>query len=284
MHQSSLLHGVRVDAGARWSWILWLKDATDASHCDAVDATTWTAGAAAAGDAVAQFIHARRVRTPQQRAQWLRAAADAGLARAANELGMAFRTGDGIARNISAARAWLGVAAAAGEPDALHNLGLLAADAGDEAKALRLFHAAALAGSSEAAFNVAASLYSGRGGVGRDLDAAAAWFERAGDGRSLHIAALIASAGTPTVPPSPETAARLMRAAAQAGHAEAAVQLIEDALAAGDSSSAVAWLPLAAQLGDAVALRALRRRVAEAQAAGAALREGRPRIDGEAEL
>lgn len=267
MHQSSLLHGVRVDAGARWSWILWLKDAADPARCDAVDATAWTADAAAAGDAVAQFIHARRVRAPQQRVRWLRAAAEAGLARAANELGMAYRTGDGVARNASAAREWLSIAAAAGEPDALHNLGLFAADEGDDAEALRLFHAAAVAGSTSAAFNVAAALYSGRGGVNRDLDAAAAWFERAGDGRSLHIAALIAAAGTPATPPDAEKAARLMRAAARAGHAEAAAQLVEDALEEGDSSGAAAWLALAAKWEDAVSLHRLRSRVAAASAA-----------------
>ena len=262
-----------MDSGARWSWILWLKNAADPSQCPSVDATAWTAAAAAGGDAVAQFIHARRVSAPAERARWLRAAAEGGLARAANELGMAHLNGDGVPRNVTAARFWLSSAAGAGEPDALFNLGLLAAGTGDEPEALRLFHAAAVAGSATAAFNVGASFYSGRGGVSQDYDAAAAWFVRAGDGRSLHLAALIAAAGTPKTAPDASAAGRLLRAAARAGHTEAAMQLATDTLAAGgESKDAAAWLRLAVRGGSTVAaetLRTLESRTAAAAAAAA---------------
>lgn len=274
VHQSSLLHGVRVESGTRWSWIMWLKNARDAAECPDVDSKAWTADAAASGDAVAAFIHARRVAVPQQRAHWLRVAAEAGLARAANEFGMALRQGDGVARNETAARTWLTVAAAAGEPDALYNLGLLAAEAGDERAALRLFHEAAVAGSSAAAFNVGAALYSGRAGLARDLDLAAAWFVRAGDGQGLYLAGLIAEAGTPVTPPSASEATRLIRAAAQTGHGQAAMHLANDALAANNEADAAYWLRIAVQSGAEGADKVLRSLSSRAEGASRHSRAG----------
>lgn len=195
VHQSNLLHGVRVGAGERWSWILWFKNSARAEQCDSVNATEWDVHAAARGDAVAAFLVARRAESPVTRARWLRASAAANFSRAQNELGQLLREGArGVARNVTAARELLERAADAGEPEAFFNLGLLAAADGEEARALSLFHRAALAGVPQAAFNVGVSFYSGRGGVDKDLAMAARWFDHAGGADALLLSAQIAEA------------------------------------------------------------------------------------------
>ena len=195
VHQSNLLHGVRVGRGERWSWILWFKNGASAELCDAVNMTAWDVPAASRGDPVAAFLVARRTENPAARVHWLRAAAEADFSRAQNELGQMLREGArGVRRNATAARALLERAAGAGEPEAIYNLGLLLAADGDEVRALSLFHAAAIAGVPQAAFNVGVSFYSGRGGIGKDLAMAAQWFDYAGGASALTLSAQIAAA------------------------------------------------------------------------------------------
>ena len=221
VHQSTLLHGVSVSSGERWSWILWLKNAREGRDCEAVDASQWTAAAAAAGDPLAQFLHARRARGAAERAAWLLRAAEGGFMRAANEIGQALVEGAGVARNESEGRRWLAAAAAAGEPEALHNLGLLEARGagGNATRAVALFREAAERGLAAAAANVGVAFYNGRG-VAKDLAAAAQWFERAGDERSMLLAAQIAQ-HLDDVP----AALRILARAARGGSKDAAARL-----------------------------------------------------------
>ena len=89
---------------------------------------------------------------------------------------------------------------AANEPEALYNLGTLVAASGDESAAFALFKKAASLGVSDAAFNVGASFYSGKGGVKKDLAIAAKWFDRASSTRGLLFSAYCAIAlGYPDV-------------------------------------------------------------------------------------
>jgi TPR repeat protein len=190
LHQSTLLHGVNVTSGERWSWILWLKNSARAEECEAVDARGWMLRSATEGDPLAQFLHARRVRSPEEGLLWLERAARSGFTRAANEFGQRLVE---AGRNVSEGRAWLEVSARAGEPEGLYNLGLLEAtsEGGNVTAAVVLFRQAAERGLSAAAANMGVAYYNGRG-VERSLGEARAWFERAGDERSLLLAAKIA--------------------------------------------------------------------------------------------
>lgn len=262
VHQSTLLHGVDVTRGSRMSWVLWLKDAPGGS-CASSDPSSWNAAGAAAGDPLAQFLHARRAPRAATRAHWLQRAAEGGYSRAANEWGMALQAGDGVAANASASRAWLERAAAAGEPDALFNLGVALREE-DTVAAVGLFRAAAAAGQSDAFANLAVALFNGVGGVARDVSAAMAHWERAGDGPSLMHAARVAAAGTDAAPPSPSAATALLRRSCAQGHAPACIALADDAIDAADEA---AWLTKAHRAGDRGAgprLRQLRQRLAAA--------------------
>ncbi|MFB0986287.1 MAG: alanine:cation symporter family protein, partial [Phycisphaerales bacterium] len=52
-----LLHGVRVEQGERWSWILWFRDSTACEE----HGGSWFAQCARDGDAVCQGLHANKV-------------------------------------------------------------------------------------------------------------------------------------------------------------------------------------------------------------------------------
>jgi hypothetical protein len=187
VHQSTLLHGVRVDAGERWSWIVWFKPVGDAAKCDSDSGASWAAAGAAAGDPVAAFLHARRARARSDRVSWLRKSAAAGFERARNELGMAL-----LERAPAEGRAALAAAAAAGEPEALYNNATQAVrEGGDARAAVRAFAAAAAAGVRPALFNVGVALFKGAGAE-KDVAAAARWFAAAGDAKALGLAADIA--------------------------------------------------------------------------------------------
>ena len=225
LHQSTLLHGVRVTSGQRWSWVLWLKNAASGEACEGVDAAEWTRGAAEAGDPLAMFLLARRL--PEgQGLPWLQRAAQAGFPRAASEYGQALVEGRGGAWGRAAeaqGRPWLEAAAAAGEPEGLYNLGLLEVrPGGNTTRAVGLFQQAAGRGLAAAAANVGVALYNGAG-VAKDVGAALHWFEQAGDERSLLLAARIAEAGQPPgLLPDAAAAVRLLQRAAAGGSKEAA--------------------------------------------------------------
>jgi hypothetical protein len=290
MHQSNLLHGVAVGGGGapsplqagaeeaeaqepplaappqrapappaaggeRWSWILWFKNVAESLSCDTEDGSAWAERDAEAGDPVAAFLHARRSRSPAAARKHLRRSAEAGFARAANELGHSLRQGGGAARQEEGLR-WLRAAAAAGEPEGLYNLALAEVSAGgggNETLAMALWGEAARRGLAVAAANVAVGFFNGRGGVAQDARAAAAWWERAGDGASLQLAAQAAEGLG-----DGEGAAALWERAARVGHAPAAEELARRALQAGRLSAARPWLQRAARGGSGAAAALLK--------------------------
>jgi len=193
-HQSTLLHGVRVTSGERWSWILWLKNSPQVNvSCDAVDSMQWTEAGAVSGDPLAQFLHAGRARSKAESLAWLRKSAEGGFARAANELGQALVEGTKGIKNREEGRQWLQVAAEAGEPEALYNLGLLYL--GDNVTAaVELFREAGERGVGAACKNMGVAYYNGRGGVEKNWKIAREWFLRAGDASSMLLASQIALA------------------------------------------------------------------------------------------
>lgn len=276
VHQSDLLHGVRVvpprgnpgKAPERWSWIMWLKDGAD---CGRAAVAEWALEGAQRGNAVAQFLQAKRSPSAAERQHYLRLSAAGGLTLAANELAMELLGGDvragagSPARNASAVReaeALMRLAANRGEPDAIYNLGSRAAARGNVSRALSLFLKAANLGSADAAFNVAVSAYSGKGGVEQDLDVAAAWFEVAGTAQSWYLNSRIAAVGTPTTAAN-ATAARLtLERAAKGGYVDACLQLAQESLQGGNPNprkqEAVRWLQCAARGGNQQAETMLR--------------------------
>ena len=91
IHQSDLLHGVRINRGERWSWILWFYDGGPSCHADPA---TWFRGKADDGDPLAQFLLAKRAHmtgdgsgsSEQTGREWLEKSASGGFARAENDL------------------------------------------------------------------------------------------------------------------------------------------------------------------------------------------------------
>lgn len=114
VHASDLFHGVALQEGERWSWVVWLRTCP---RCSLDDASTWYEQRATEGDPFAQFLHSRRLASshrgaPQQRlstaASWLNASALSGFAPAMHLLGQAYAAGDrGVPLDLRAAVAWL---------------------------------------------------------------------------------------------------------------------------------------------------------------------------------
>lgn len=261
VHQSTLLHGVNVTWGSRWSWIMWFKNG---KSCTTSDPTNWNAAAAERGDPLAQFLLAhrmhlglagedRRLAGPKdvemmlaKKASWLHKAAEGGFARAMNEYGVACMNGAGVEMDTDLAMSWFSRAAFAGEPDGHYNLGLLALGRGDEAAAVTHFRTGAEVGSTQAMFNFAVALYQGRG-VEQDHEAAATWFEREGGAESLSLLS--------TIVDNPVRANAFRRRAAAAGDRAACHTLVLAAMAA-EEGNAVGrrWLECATKGADADAL------------------------------
>jgi len=133
VHQSNLLHGVKVEAGERWSWVLWYKDsATCEDH-----GHEWSAECALQGDAVCQNLHASKVggtpglsREETLRAveMWSLRAAHNGHSGSMYKLGRAFlhKLPSTLPLDVGQAAAWLQRAVeASGEPDAYYGLAQL---------------------------------------------------------------------------------------------------------------------------------------------------------------
>ena len=133
MHTSELWHGVAVEAGERWSWVLWFRTCP---ACSLAGAAEWHRRRAEAGEPLAMFAHARRAaRGPAGSVgggaaasgagwlglAWLGGAASLGLA----WLGLAASGGAaGGAAQARVAADWFEAAAARGFAPAMHQLGL----------------------------------------------------------------------------------------------------------------------------------------------------------------
>lgn len=122
VHASDLWHSVSVPTGERWSWVVWFRTSP---HCSMAGAADWyRQRAEAGGDAMAMYLHARRMAPPLAglprpgdwaarvaAAGWLRASAEIGFVPAAHQLGNAYANGDGVPVDLRVAAGWLARAA-----------------------------------------------------------------------------------------------------------------------------------------------------------------------------
>lgn len=158
-----MLHGVRVGDGERWSWIIWFKDSADCS--DSIDGT-WTREQALSGDAVAQFIHAKRSKHDAEFFHFLNESASSGFPLAADELGMLYLRGmNGVQPNITEAVRLFTLSSESGEPSGHYNLGLAALQQNNFAEAVKHFNDSAFGGNLLAIANMGVAYYNGMGGV-----------------------------------------------------------------------------------------------------------------------
>lgn len=156
-HQSNLLHGVRVERGTRWSWIIWIKDSANCTENN----PHWTSSKAIAGDPVIQYIHSKRANL-KDKIYWLNESARHGFTMAANELGLMYSTGNSeLSKDIPEAKRLL--LSANNVPEAYFNLGMLAIYDNEISKAVNYFKRAVWLGEiSKAAQNVGVAYYHGR--------------------------------------------------------------------------------------------------------------------------
>ena len=286
IHQSTLLHGVTIptdddatdasdedgeDAGSvrhweRWSWIVWYSDS---SSCEE-RAHLWHQAAADAGDdPLTTFLHAKRLHldprmsTPdaaRARARYLTRAADDGFTRAMVDLGMAYKTADGVPRDVArAARWWRRACDTADRAMACFNLGQLILESADELAgvlsgderrepvrtAVRLFFAAVADNATDASVGSAV----GGGGVAGDGQVLAV-----SPGHSLAFHNLgVAHLKGRAVPQDDDLAATYF---GRAGTAMAMRIAAEIHQRRGRLRAAMRWMRRAANAGDAHARRA----------------------------
>lgn len=132
------------------------------------------------GEIYAQGLAVRR--DPAEAARWYRLAAEQGNREAAFAYGMALLKGEGVPKDHDAAKAMLEQAAAGEHPGALYNLGVMAVEEQDFAKAAGYFQRAADAGDVDALEALSALYRQGRGVV-KDLAKALDFLKRAADER-----------------------------------------------------------------------------------------------------
>jgi len=133
----------------------------------------------------------------------LRRAADGGDTRAMNRLARKFENGDGVAKDLSQARALTERAAARGSRQAMHNLGVYYAN-GDGvpqnmARAAESFRRAAQRGVTDSQFNLGAMAEQGLGGPKSDVQAYY-WFALAARGGDQDASAKVREIGARLTP------------------------------------------------------------------------------------
>ena len=120
----------------------------------------------------------------REAARWYRKAADLGDPIAQYNLGVMYRSGQGVPQNSSEAARWYQKAAEQGDPDAQKNLGdLYRRGEGvreDTRKAFSWYQKAAIQEHSRAQLNLGI-MYCNGWGVDRDYHTAAVWFRKAAD-------------------------------------------------------------------------------------------------------
>lgn len=149
----------------------------------------------------------------------LKALAEAGYAPAQFHLAELYDRGEhGVVRNPGEARRWTGKAAEAGDPSAMHNLGLYyfqgVGGPQDLPAAARWFQKAAEAGVKDSQYNLG-MLYQAGSGVPRDLSEAYKWFTiaaQAGDGVARESAIALESKLSTSQLAAADRAARSFRA------------------------------------------------------------------------
>jgi len=118
---------------------------------------------------------------------WMARSANKGYRRAMNEVGQAFKAGEGTHKDVAAARRWF-ERALPSEADAAYNLGLIHLEAGREVEAVKLFRLAAARGSASGIYNLAVGTLKGAAGITADPTEAARLFEREGSAQALWTA------------------------------------------------------------------------------------------------
>ena len=138
--------------------------------------------AAASGDPRAAFEIGMRyaegrgiAADPKAAAEWYARSADQGLAPAQYRWAVALEKGIGVARDSEKAKHWYSLAAEAGNVRAMHNLGVLHANARDIGSALPWFQKAADLGLKDSQFNLGI-IHALGSGVKQDLAVSYKWF------------------------------------------------------------------------------------------------------------
>lgn len=128
-------------------------------------------------------------RQKEEAAFWFRAAAEAGHAAAANNLGTLYEHGNGLPRDLALAERWYRLAAETGLPAAQFNLGFLLqnhrADGEATREALTWYEKAAAGGEITAKSNLAVMLARGEGAEANFERAVSLWKEAARAGEPL---------------------------------------------------------------------------------------------------
>jgi hypothetical protein len=181
IHQSDLEHGVSVQQGVRYSWILWFQDD---SRCNNFGSADWFIPSAKLGDPVAMFnlgallIEGEKpadAHAQQASARAFMRAAATGYPRAQMKVGNAYYFGKGVDKNRTEARIWYERAANQNLSVAAYNLARMYAnglggdlDAQTAAKWYRRSIADPIDRQLAAYNNLAILLYHGAEGVERD--------------------------------------------------------------------------------------------------------------------
>ena len=236
IHQSDLLHGVKVMSGERWSWVLWLKE----SGCDS-DPSVWrykegeeekagrgfgeekdkeldkeTAEVVEEEDPISLFLQAKRTNSLASKVSLMHRSSSLGFCRAHNEMGMLhLNGGDEIQAEQKFHQA---SELECGEGDGFYNLGNRYIQQGMIEKAVASFVSGAERGSTLAMFNVGVANLKGAGGLNKNVTEARRWFERCGSVDANYALATTYLIG------SKERYVNLVRAKRK-GHADAAMLL-----------------------------------------------------------
>ena len=213
IHQSDLLHGVRVNSGERWSWIMWLKE----DGCQS-DPSSWIYTEKKSDeeatceedkveddeeeeDPISLFLRAKSTTNFKMKKILFEKSSNAGFGIASNDLGMMYLEGkldstlsdDKIvgrtaARNMMALK-FLKRASDQGSSDGHYNLGNQYIDQGEITKAVEQFYKGAIGGSSLSMYNIGVANLKGAAGLNVNVTEARKWFERCGSGEGAYAIA-----------------------------------------------------------------------------------------------
>ncbi|RLL50178.1 hypothetical protein D8Y20_12105 [Mariprofundus sp. EBB-1] len=155
-------------------------------NADMEKAEQWLHQSASSGNAKAQFhlaellLHSSKPEAIQHVAGWYAKAAEQENMPAAARLGVLYALGEGVELNRDEALKWLQKAAESGLPSPQSNLGIMYAEAGNDALAASWLEKAAEQGDKVAQNNLAVMYALGRG-VKLDLKSTVKWFKAAAE-------------------------------------------------------------------------------------------------------
>ena len=194
MHQSDLLHGVRVTKGDRWSWVMWLKEKgceSDPSHWEYTNSVPQNnnldlnndddllSGSTSEDDPISLFLRAKRTQSTKEKMRLFALASEFGFGRAANELGMLYKESRHLKHK---AKDLFLKGTDAGNAESMYNLANIYISESQFTKAVHLFHRAASLGNALAMFNVGVANLKGAAGLDMNVLEARKWFVRCGTG------------------------------------------------------------------------------------------------------